>query len=42
MATKAKTGEQVTESDATPEMLAWFKGVKQTDQEKRECMPIVE
>ena len=42
MATREKTGEQVRKFEATPEMLAWFKGFKQTDQEKRECMPIVE
>ena len=36
MATKAKNGEQVAEFNALPEMIPWFKGFKQTDQEKEE------
>ena len=41
MATKAKNGEQVLEFNAPPDMIAWFKGFKQTDQEKEECTPVV-
>lgn len=40
MAEKAKRGEQVEEFEATPEMLAWFKGFKQTYQETEEYTPI--
>ena len=29
------------EFEATPEILAWFKVFKQTDQENEECTPIV-
>ena len=41
MATKAKNKEQVVEFNATPKMLVWFKGFKQTDQEKEECTPVI-
>ena len=36
MSAKAKRGEQVKEFATTPDRLAWFKGFKQTDQEKEE------
>ena len=41
MTSKARKGEQMEEFEATVEMLAWFKGFKQTDQKKEEYTPIV-
>ena len=41
MSGKATRGELIEEFEATPDMLAWFRGFKQTENEKEECTPIV-
>ena len=41
MSAKARRGEQVEKFEATQDMLAWFRGFNQTDQEKEEYIPKV-